>query len=128
MRCVTCVDTHSQIKHVKILMAECDKRQLDSVQHSVLKDDPQDEDDLSHMEVIVKVQEHIKNLMKDPFLSDLPSGVSLDKVQSQLALEEGRAITVNIRRYDDIVIRKFMKIYLWLLGTKFSKLSNNTYQ
>ena len=109
-------------------MAECDKRQLDSVQHSVLKDDPQDEDDLSHMEVIVKVQEHIKNLMKDPFLSDLPSGVSLDKVQSQLALEEGRAITVNIRRYDDIVIRKFMKIYLWLLGTKFSKLSNNTYQ
>ena len=101
-------------------MTDGDKRQLDNVQHSVLKDHPLDEDDLSHMEVIVKVQEHIKSLLKDPFLSDLPSEVSLDKVQSQLALEEGRAITVNIRRYDDIIIRKFMKINLLLLGTKFS--------
>ena len=62
--------------------------------------------ELSHVEAIQKAKEFISQLLSDPFLQDLPPDISLDEVKSKLALEQGRAITLNLRRYDDQVIRK----------------------
>lgn len=46
-------------------------------------------------------------LMKeDPLLQDLPPAVTLEEVNSQIALEYGQAMTVFVRREDDVVLRK----------------------
>ena len=65
----------------------------------------EDEEELSHVEVMKKVKELIGEILTDPYLSDLPPNITLDEIQSKLALEQGRAMTVNIRRYDNQIIR-----------------------
>ena len=60
---------------------------------------------LTHLEVMDKVQNTLKELLKDPFLSDFSHVVSPEEVNSRLAVEQGRAITVHIRRFDDEIIR-----------------------
>lgn len=42
----------------------------------------------------------------DPLLRDLPREITLDEVNSQIALEYGQAMTVNICREDGEVLRK----------------------
>jgi len=42
----------------------------------------------------------------DPLLCDLHTEVTLEEIKSQIALEHGKAITVNVRRADDVVLRK----------------------
>jgi len=42
----------------------------------------------------------------DPLLCDLHTEVTLEEIKSQIALEHGKAITVNVRRADEIVLRK----------------------
>lgn len=64
--------------------------------------------ELSHVEALQKVKELTAQLLSDPFLQDLPPDISLDEVKSKLALEQGSAITLNLRRYDDEVIRKLL--------------------
>jgi U11/U12 small nuclear ribonucleoprotein SNRNP25 len=44
----------------------------------------------------------------DPLLGDLHTEVTLEEVKSQIALEHGKAITVNVRRADNIVYREFI--------------------
>uniref|UniRef100_T1IHP2 SNRNP25 ubiquitin-like domain-containing protein n=1 Tax=Strigamia maritima TaxID=126957 RepID=T1IHP2_STRMM len=52
---------------------------------------------LSHEEAIDLFNKTLSGLMKsDPLLSDLPSSVTLDEVNSQIALEYGQAMTVNV--------------------------------
>eukprot|EP00731_Ephydatia_muelleri_P026689 Em0018g789a len=55
---------------------------------------------LSHVEVMKQIKQQISDLLADPFLQDLPKDVSLDEAKSQLALEEGKAIILSLRRYD----------------------------
>ena len=43
----------------------------------------------------------------DPLLCDLHTEVTLEEIKSQIALEHGKAITVNVQRADDIVLRKY---------------------
>jgi len=43
----------------------------------------------------------------DPLLMDLHTEVTLDEVNSHIALEHGQAITVNVRRADDTVLREY---------------------
>ena len=62
--------------------------------------------ELSHVEALQKVKELTAELLSDPFLQDLPRDISLDEVKSKLALEQGSAITLYLRRYDDEVIRE----------------------
>ena len=64
------------------------------------------EGELPHIDVMARIDKQIQELLKDPFLCDLQSGISLEEVQSQLALEQGRAMTIKIRRFDNEVIRK----------------------
>jgi U11/U12 small nuclear ribonucleoprotein SNRNP25 len=40
----------------------------------------------------------------DPLLKDLHTAVTLEEVKSYIALEHGQAITINLKRADDIVL------------------------
>ncbi|XP_019635137.1 PREDICTED: U11/U12 small nuclear ribonucleoprotein 25 kDa protein-like [Branchiostoma belcheri] len=53
---------------------------------------------LSHNEVMDIVRAGVAELVKDPLLSDLPAGVTLDEVKSQIALEYGQAMKVIVRK------------------------------
>ena len=66
-------------------------------------------DQLSHPEVMALFSEKLAEIMKDPLLIGLPSEPTLDEVNSQIALEHGRAIVVNVRQQDEsnTVLRKF---------------------
>ena len=43
----------------------------------------------------------------DPLLSDLHTAVTLEEINSQIALEYGQAMTVNVLRLDGQVLRKY---------------------
>jgi len=47
----------------------------------------------------------------DPLLCDLHTEVTLEEIKSQIALAHGNAITVNVWREDDIVLRKCYVAY-----------------
>ncbi|XP_023714843.1 U11/U12 small nuclear ribonucleoprotein 25 kDa protein [Cryptotermes secundus] len=56
---------------------------------------------LSHQELLEITQKTLTDVLKrDPLLSDLPSGVTLEEVQSQIALEHGQSMTVFVVRDD----------------------------
>ena len=60
--------------------------------------------ELSHVEALLRVKDLTAQLLSDPFLQDLPPDISLDEVKSKLALEQGSAITLNLRKFSDEVI------------------------
>ena len=60
----------------------------------------------SHPDLMAKAKKLVASLLSDPFLSDLPNDVRAEEVASIVALEQGRAITVNVRRFDQQIIRE----------------------
>ena len=42
----------------------------------------------------------------DPCLRGLPPDVTVDELEDLIAVEQGKAITLYLRRYDDVVIRE----------------------
>ena len=78
-------------------------------------------EELSHMEVMKKAKELVSSLLSDSALNDLPPDCDADEVSTLLALEQGRAITINLKRFDGEVIRK------GLVQPSHSKLSNANY-
>ncbi|XP_069106608.1 U11/U12 small nuclear ribonucleoprotein 25 kDa protein-like [Argopecten irradians] len=66
---------------------------------------PSTDQTLSHVEAMSQVQSVMANLItEDPLLSDLPTQVTLEEVNSCIALEYGQAMVVNVRRADDEVM------------------------
>ncbi|VDI76175.1 U11/U12 small nuclear ribonucleoprotein 25 kDa protein [Mytilus galloprovincialis] len=60
---------------------------------------------LSHQEVMIKVQSTLSDIITaDPLLYDLPPQVTLEEINSYIALEYGQAMIVNVRRADDEVL------------------------
>ena len=59
-----------------------------------------------HPELMAKAKKLVASLLSDRFLSDLPSDVTAEEVTSIVALEQGRAITVYVRRFDQQIIRE----------------------
>ena len=57
-------------------------------------------DETSHLDVMKEVKELTQSILKDPFLKDLSPEISLDEVQSRLALEQGRAMIINVHKLD----------------------------
>lgn len=56
---------------------------------------------LSHQELLEITRKTLTVILKqDPLLSDLPSGVTLEEVQAQIALEHGQSMTVFVVRDD----------------------------
>ncbi len=68
------------------------------------KVDPNSE--LTHQEVMGIVKTSLQQILTDPLLCDLPSDVTTEEINLQLALEYGQAMTVNVRRQDGEVLRK----------------------
>lgn len=60
----------------------------------------------SHVAVSAEVQGAIGRLLKDPLLTDLRPGVTPGEVNSQLAVLQGRALTLLLRTYQDETIRE----------------------
>jgi len=58
-------------------------------------------DSLSHPEVMSLFSEKLAEIMSDPLLIGLPNEPTLDEVNSQIALEHGRAIVVNVRQQNE---------------------------
>lgn len=65
------------------------------------------DEQLSHVDVVLQAKQLIADLLDDPFLYDLPKDSSAGEVSSLLALEQGKAITVNVRRMDEQILRKY---------------------
>ncbi|XP_069674705.1 U11/U12 small nuclear ribonucleoprotein 25 kDa protein [Periplaneta americana] len=56
---------------------------------------------LSHQELLDITRKTLNDLLKrDPLLSHLPSGITLEEVQAQIALEHGQSMTVYVVRAD----------------------------
>lgn len=69
----------------------------------VLKEEEQEEEDeeaLPHSEVLDIFEEGLAMIVQDPLLCDLPIQVTLEEVNSQVALEYGQAMTVRVCKAD----------------------------
>uniref|UniRef100_UPI00358DF08A U11/U12 small nuclear ribonucleoprotein 25 kDa protein n=1 Tax=Myxine glutinosa TaxID=7769 RepID=UPI00358DF08A len=61
-------------------------------------------EDLSHAEFMDIFREGVARLVQHPLLCDLPVEVTLEEINSQIALECGQAMTVRVRRQDGEVL------------------------
>ncbi|XP_076082421.1 U11/U12 small nuclear ribonucleoprotein 25 kDa protein-like [Mytilus galloprovincialis] len=92
---------------------DLDSRLVDQITDKVeCKEGEEDEEEncnedlvLSHQEVMIKVQSTLSDIITaDPLLYDLPPQVTLEEINSYIALEYGQAMIVNVRRADDEVL------------------------
>ncbi|XP_040212938.1 U11/U12 small nuclear ribonucleoprotein 25 kDa protein [Rana temporaria] len=58
------------------------------------------DEELPHAEVVDVFQEGLAMMVQDPLLCDLPIQVTLEEINSQIALEFGQAMTVNVCKAD----------------------------
>ncbi|CAH2306778.1 U11 U12 small nuclear ribonucleo 25 kDa, partial [Pelobates cultripes] len=77
-------------------------QEIDTVEHDpaneLMLEDADEE--LPHAEVVDIFQEGLAMLVQDPLLCDLPIQVTLEEINSQIALEFGQAMTVRICKAD----------------------------
>lgn len=67
---------------------------------------PAPPEELTHHDAMAKAEQIISDLIStDPLLEDLPQEVTLEEVTSQLALEYGQAMSINVCRADGQVMR-----------------------
>lgn len=61
--------------------------------------------EMTHTEAMLRVKKALAGIIQsDPMLCDLPPEITLDEINSQIALEYGQAMVVNVRRADAIVM------------------------
>ncbi|XP_029294116.1 U11/U12 small nuclear ribonucleoprotein 25 kDa protein [Cottoperca gobio] len=63
-------------------------------------EEEEDEEALPHSEILDIFEEGLALLVQDPLLCDLPIQVTLEEVNSQIALEYGQAMTVRVLKAD----------------------------
>ncbi|XP_074512117.1 U11/U12 small nuclear ribonucleoprotein 25 kDa protein [Sebastes fasciatus] len=64
------------------------------------EEEEEDEEALPHSEILDIFEEGLARLVQDPLLCDLPIQVTLEEVNSQIALEYGQAMTVRVLKAD----------------------------
>ncbi|XP_055991069.1 U11/U12 small nuclear ribonucleoprotein 25 kDa protein [Sorex fumeus] len=67
-------------------------------------EDEDEEEMLPHSEAVDVFQEGLAMVVQDPLLCDLPIQVTLEEVNSQIALEYGQAMTVRVCKMDGEVM------------------------
>ncbi|XP_013417987.1 U11/U12 small nuclear ribonucleoprotein 25 kDa protein [Lingula anatina] len=78
---------------------------IDAGERRAEEEEEGESDELSHKDAMRTVREDLAILIQnDPLLSDLPPEITLEEVNSQIALEYGQALTVNVRREDGEVM------------------------
>ncbi|XP_001082002.3 U11/U12 small nuclear ribonucleoprotein 25 kDa protein [Macaca nemestrina] len=68
------------------------------------EEDEDEEEALPHSEAMDVFQEGLAMVVQDPLLCDLPIQVTLEEVNSQIALEYGQAMTVRVCKMDGEVM------------------------
>ncbi|XP_015227500.1 PREDICTED: U11/U12 small nuclear ribonucleoprotein 25 kDa protein [Cyprinodon variegatus] len=81
---------------------EVKKEKLSSEEQeaATAEEEDEDEDALPHSEILDIFEEGLARLVQDPLLCDLPIQVTLEEVNSQIALEYGQAMTVKVLKAD----------------------------
>ncbi|XP_077380966.1 U11/U12 small nuclear ribonucleoprotein 25 kDa protein isoform X2 [Festucalex cinctus] len=64
----------------------------------------EDVEAFTHADVLDIFEEGLARLVQDPLLCDLPIQVTLEEINSQIALEYGQAMTVKVLKADAIVV------------------------
>ncbi|XP_039630465.1 U11/U12 small nuclear ribonucleoprotein 25 kDa protein [Polypterus senegalus] len=89
-------------------MAEAEQGDLLVVKEECSQDDrieqEDDEEEMTHADVLDIFEEGLARLVQDPLLCDLPIQVTLEEINSQIALEYGQAITVRVCKADGEVM------------------------
>ncbi|XP_030645769.1 U11/U12 small nuclear ribonucleoprotein 25 kDa protein [Chanos chanos] len=70
------------------------------LEEDVKEEEEEDEEALPHSEFLDIFEEGLARLVQDPLLCDLPIQVTLEEVNSQIALEYGQAMTVRVCKAD----------------------------
>ncbi|XP_056109236.1 U11/U12 small nuclear ribonucleoprotein 25 kDa protein [Rhinichthys klamathensis goyatoka] len=68
------------------------------------QEEEEDEEALPHSEFLDIFEEGLALIVQDPLLCDLPIQVTLEEVNSQVALEYGQAMTVRVCKPDEEVM------------------------
>ncbi|XP_041073690.1 U11/U12 small nuclear ribonucleoprotein 25 kDa protein-like [Polyodon spathula] len=68
------------------------------------EEEENDEEDLPHAEFLDIFDEGLARIVQDPLLCDLPIQVTLEEINSQVALEYGQAMTVRVCKDDGEVM------------------------
>ena len=66
--------------------------------------------DLSHKQACEYIREELNDILKEPLLRDLPQDPTCEEIKSRVALEQGKAIIVNLKRQgetEEILRNKF---------------------
>ncbi|XP_061604197.1 U11/U12 small nuclear ribonucleoprotein 25 kDa protein [Phyllopteryx taeniolatus] len=64
------------------------------------EEEEEDVEALTHADILDIFEEGLARLVQDPLLCDLPIQVTLEEINSQIALEYGQAMTVKVLKAD----------------------------
>ncbi|XP_010873192.1 U11/U12 small nuclear ribonucleoprotein 25 kDa protein [Esox lucius] len=97
-------DKELSVKEEKLAEIEINISQMEHEQPEEVEEEEEDEEALPHSEFLDIFQEGLARLVQDPLLCDLPIQVTLEEVNSQVALEYGQAMTVRVCKADGEVM------------------------
>ncbi|XP_067232281.1 U11/U12 small nuclear ribonucleoprotein 25 kDa protein [Chanodichthys erythropterus] len=81
-----------------------EKTGVDEMKEEQQEEEEEDEEALPHSEFLDIFEEGLALIVQDPLLCDLPIQVTLEEVNSQVALEYGQAMTVRVCKADGEVM------------------------
>uniref|UniRef100_A0A8C1WF85 Small nuclear ribonucleoprotein 25 n=1 Tax=Cyprinus carpio TaxID=7962 RepID=A0A8C1WF85_CYPCA len=82
-----------------------EKTVVDEIKKEQEEEEEEDEEEaLPHSEFLDIFEEGLALMVQDPLLCDLPIQVTLEEVNSQVALEYGQAMTVRVCKADEEVM------------------------
>lgn len=81
-----------------------EKTVVDEIKREQEEEEEEDEEALPHSEFLDIFEEGLALIVQDPLLCDLPIQVTLEEVNSQVALEYGQAMTVRVCKPDGEVM------------------------
>ncbi|KAK9978037.1 hypothetical protein ABG768_019811 [Culter alburnus] len=81
-----------------------EKTVVDEMKEEQQEEEEEDEEALPHSEFLDIFEEGLALIVQDPLLCDLPIQVTLEEVNSQVALEYGQAMTVRVCKADGEVM------------------------
>ncbi|XP_043945399.1 U11/U12 small nuclear ribonucleoprotein 25 kDa protein isoform X2 [Protopterus annectens] len=89
-------------EHATVKIKEENVEEKKEEEETVTKEEEneEDEEELPHAEAMDIFEEGLAMIVQDPLLCDLPIQVTLEEVNSQIALEYGQAMTVRVCKGD----------------------------
>nr|XP_057905620.1 U11/U12 small nuclear ribonucleoprotein 25 kDa protein [Doryrhamphus excisus] len=79
---------------------QCVKENEEEREKNTSPDTEEDMENTTHADILDIFEEGLAHLVQDPLLCDLPIQVTLEEINSQIALEYGQAMTVRVLKAD----------------------------